>query len=85
MQEKSRGAIRQILIDEMVLNDIKKIYNTLGITWIDYKKAYYRVLNSWSRGKFEFVQNFDILNFISIITEEFEYRVNSRWENFGEA
>ena len=39
-RRNSRGTKDQLLIDKMVLNDCKKRHTNLGMTWIDYKKAY---------------------------------------------
>ena len=42
-----RGTKDQLLIDKMVLNYSKKRHTNLGMTWIDYKKAYDMILHSW--------------------------------------
>ena len=46
-RRNSRGTKDQLLIDKMVLNDCKKRHTNLGMTWIDYKKAYYMIPHSW--------------------------------------
>ena len=40
MQEKLTKDKNQLLIDKMVLHDCKNRHINLGMTWIDYKKAY---------------------------------------------
>ena len=46
-RRNSRGTKNQLLIDKMVLNDCKKRHTDLGMTWIDYKKAYNMIPYSW--------------------------------------
>ena len=46
-RRNSRGTKDQLLIDKMVLNDCKKRHTKLGMTWIDYKKAYDMTPHSW--------------------------------------
>ena len=46
-RRNSRGTKDQLLIEKMVLNDCKKRHTNLGMTWIDYKKAYYMIPHSW--------------------------------------
>ena len=43
----SRGTKDQLLIDKMVLNVCKNKHTNLGMTWIDYKKAYDMIPHSW--------------------------------------
>ena len=43
----SCGTKDQLLIDKMVLRDCKKRHTKLAMGWIDYKKAYDMVPNSW--------------------------------------
>ena len=39
-RRKSGGTKDQLLIDKTVLNDCRRRHTNLGMTWIDYKKAY---------------------------------------------
>ena len=43
----SRGTKDQLLIDMTVLKDCKKRHTNLSMTWIDYRKAYDLVRQSW--------------------------------------
>ena len=43
----SRGTKDQLLIDKTVLKDCKKKHISLSMAWIDYKKAYDFVTQSW--------------------------------------
>ena len=42
-----RGAIDQLLIDKMVLQEAKNRHKNLETLWVDYKKAYNSVPHSW--------------------------------------
>ena len=46
-RRNSRRTKDQLLIDKMVLDDRKKRHTNLGMTWIDYKKAYDMIPHSW--------------------------------------
>ena len=46
-RRNSQGTKNKLLIDKMVLNDCKKRHTDLGMTWIDYKKAYNMIPYSW--------------------------------------
>ena len=43
----SRGTKNQLLIDKTGLKDYKKRHTNLSMAWIDYKKAYDFVPDSW--------------------------------------
>ena len=46
-RKKSRRTKDQLLIHKMILCDCKKRHTSLGMAWIDYKKAYDMVPHSW--------------------------------------
>ena len=46
-KKKSRETKDQLLIDKMILQDCRKRHANLGMTEIDYKKAYDMVSHSW--------------------------------------
>ena len=54
-QKKSRGTEDQLFIDKTILHDCRKKHTTLGMAWIDYKKAY-MVRHSWILENLELVQ-----------------------------
>ena len=43
----TRGAKHQLVIDKMVAGDSRRRSTNLAMAWIDYKKAYDYVPNSW--------------------------------------
>ena len=56
----SRGTKNQLLIDKTGLKDYKKRHTNLSMAWIDYKKAYDFVPDSWIKKcmeLFEIVRN----------------------------
>ena len=64
-RKKSRGTKDQLLIDKMIQHDCRKRHTNLGMTWIDYKKAYDMVPHSWILESLELVQMSDnILKFV---------------------
>ena len=54
--KKSRGTKVQLLIDKMMLCDCRKRHKSLGMAWIDYKKAHDMVPHSWILESLEIVQ-----------------------------
>ena len=46
-KRKSRGTKDQLLIDKAVLKDCKVRKTSLGIAWIDYRKAFDMAPHSW--------------------------------------
>ena len=46
-RRKSRGTKDQLLIDKVILQDCKKGHKNLTIAWVDYRKAYDLVPQSW--------------------------------------
>ena len=46
-RRKSRGTKDQLLIDKMVLRSCKRHLCGLGMTWIDYRKAYDLIPHTW--------------------------------------
>ena len=46
-KKRSRGTIDQLIIDKMVLKDCRNRKINLAMAWIDYKKAYDMVSQSW--------------------------------------
>ena len=58
-KKKIRESIYQLLIDKTILRDCRKRHTNLGMTWIDYKKAYDMVPHSWILESFELVQGCD--------------------------
>ena len=77
MQEKSRGAKDQLLIDKMILHDCRKRHTNLGIAWIDYK-VYDMVPHSWwILESLELVQMSDnILEYLKKINGKLANRVD---------
>ena len=54
-RRNSRGVKVQLLIDKMVLNDYMKRRTNLGMSSIDYKKAYDMIPYSWILESLELV------------------------------
>ena len=78
-QKKSRGTKDQLLIDKMILRDLRKRHTYLGMVWIDYKKAYDMVPHSWILESLELVQVSDnILKFVKKKLGESLAKVNIR-------
>ena len=46
-RKNSYGCKDQLLINKMIIEDCKKKKKNLSMTWIDYRKAYDSVLQSW--------------------------------------
>ena len=46
-RRNSRGTKDQLLIDNMVIRNCKRRKTGLGITWVDYRKAYDMIPHSW--------------------------------------
>ena len=64
-KKESRGIKDQLLIDKTIMRDCRKRHASLGMAWIDYKKAYDMVLHSWKLETLELVQVSDnILEFV---------------------
>ena len=64
-QKKNRGIKDQLLIDKTILRDRRERHTNLGMTWIDYKKAYDMVPHSWILENLELVEVSDnILEFV---------------------
>ena len=64
-QKKNRGIKDQLLIDKTILRDRRERHTNLGMTWIDYKKAYDMVPHSWILKNLELVEVSDnILEFV---------------------
>ena len=64
-KKESRGIKDQLLIDKTIMRDCRKRHASLGMAWIDYKKAYDMVLLSWKLETLELVQVSDnILEFV---------------------
>ena len=55
-RRNSRGTKDQFLIDKMVLNNCNKRYTDLGMTWINYRKAYNTIPHSCVFESFKLVQ-----------------------------
>ena len=47
-RRKSRGTKDQLLIDETILKNCRKRKTNLAMTWVDYRKAYDFVSQSWT-------------------------------------
>jgi len=43
----SRGAKDQLLIDKMIMSEVKRRHKNLQMVWIDYRKAYDSVPHMW--------------------------------------
>ena len=46
-RKRSRGTKDQLLVDKAIMLDAKRRKRFLGMTWVDYKKAYGMVPHSW--------------------------------------
>ena len=46
-KRNSRGTKDQVLLDKTVLRDCKKKSTNLAMAWIDYRKAYNMIPQSW--------------------------------------
>ena len=53
---ESTGTKDQLLINRMVLQHCAKRHRNLGMTWVEYRKAYYMVPHSWIVKCLEFIQ-----------------------------
>ena len=46
-REEIRGKKDLLLINKTVMNDCRKRHTNLAMAWVDYKKAYNMIHNSW--------------------------------------
>ena len=84
MQEKSRGTKNQLLTDKTILRDCRKRHTSLGMAWIDYKKAYDMVPYSWILESLELVQvSENILKFVKRSMANWQTALNSYRESLA--
>ena len=57
--KRSRSTAELLYIDQHILNESKTIRKNLAMVWIDYKKAYDMVLQSWDKKLPQNVQNIE--------------------------
>ena len=81
----SRGTKHQLLIDETVLKDWKKRHTNLSMAWIDYKKAYDFVPQSWIKECMEmFGIAENVRTFLEKSMEQWKLLLTSNGEDLGE-
>ena len=85
VEKKRRGSKIQLLIDETIPRDCRKRHRNLGMTWVDYKKAY-TFPHPWILQSLEFAQVCDkIFEFVKKINDKLANRVNLMLRKFGES
>ena len=80
----ARGTAELLYRDQHILNEHKNGWKNLAMTWIDNKKAYDMVLQSWIINclKMYKISN-EIINFIEKKHEKLESVINSRRKKLG--
>ena len=80
-RKESRGTKDQLLIDKTVMNDCRKRHTNLGMTWVDYKKAYDMIPHSWIIEGLKFANVADnLVNFIERSMKSWNINVSSNGE-----
>lgn len=73
-KKESRDTTDQLLIDEAILRNCRRACKEVAIGWIDYKKAYDMVPQSWLKEAVELVRLADDVNKIL-------FNIKERWKN----
>ena len=85
-KRRSPGTKDRLLIDKTVLKEYKKRHSSLFMTWVDYKRAYDFVLNSWIN---DCIELFGIAgnerNLLENSIEQWKVSLTSNGEDLGEA
>ncbi|XP_063611810.1 uncharacterized protein LOC134785404 [Penaeus indicus] len=84
-RRRSRGTKDQLLIDRTILRDCKKRLTNLSISWIDYRKAYDLVPQSWiseCMEMFGIAEN--VRNFLGRSMKQWKVSLTSNGEDLGE-
>ena len=80
----SRGTAELIYLDKQVLNESKNRRKNLAMAWIDYKKAYDLVPQSWIINCLKIYKiSLETINFIEKNHEKLESWINSRRKKLG--
>ena len=83
-KKESRMTKDQLLVDKTILRDCRKRYTTLGMAWIDYKKAYDMVPHSSILESLELVQVSDnILEFVKRSMAKWQTELTSCGESLA--
>ncbi|XP_063592467.1 uncharacterized protein LOC134769657 [Penaeus indicus] len=84
-RKRSRGTKDQLLIDKMIIRNCKRRGTGLGMAWIDYKKAFDMVPQSWLVECMElFGVASNMTHFISRSMKEWKTELTSASETLGE-
>ena len=79
-----RGTAVLLYIDQHILNENKNRRKNLAIAWIDYKKAYDMIPQSWTINCLKMYKiSHEIINFIEKTHEKLESWINSRRKKLG--
>ena len=79
------GTKDELSTDKTVVKDCKKSYTNLSITWIDYKKVYDFVSQSWlNECMYLFRKADNMRNFLEKNMEQWKLFLMSNGENLGE-
>ena len=84
-RRKTRGTKDQLLIDKFVLKDYKKRCTNLSMAWINYRKAYDMVPNSWiveCMSMFRIPEN--VKTFIKSSMDSWKTELTSSGESWGQ-
>ena len=82
----SRGTAELIYMDQHILNEIKTRWKNLAIAWIDYKKAYDMVLQSWIINCLKMYKiSHEVINFIDEIMKTWRVELTAGGRILAEA